>query len=102
MSTTNFTVRMDSELKKQAEELFSELGLSMSAAFTVFVKQAVYERGIPFKIRRNVPNAETISAMREAEDIISGKIRSRPYKNAGELFAELDSELSEEDNDADA
>ena len=36
MSTTNITIRMDSELKKQAEELFSDLGLSMTAAITVF------------------------------------------------------------------
>lgn len=101
MSTTNFTVRMDSNLKKQAEELFSELGLSMSAAFTVFVKQAVYEHAIPFRISRGLPNAETLAAMREAEDIISGKISSRSYKNAAELFKELDCE-AEEDGNADS
>ena len=98
MATTNFTVRMDAELKKQAEELFSELGLSMSAAMTVFLKQAVYEHGIPFEIRREVPNAQTLAAMREADDILSGKIKTKSYKSARELFDELD----REDDDADA
>lgn len=98
MATTNFTVRMDAELKKQAEELFSELGLSMSAAMTVFLKQAVYEHGIPFEIRREVPNAQTLAAMREADDILSGKIKTKSYKSARELFDELDGE----DDDADA
>ena len=41
MATTNVTMRMDEELKAQAEELFADLGLNMTSAFTVFVKQAV-------------------------------------------------------------
>ena len=39
MATTNVTIRMDEELKKQAEELFADLGLNMTTAFTTFVKQ---------------------------------------------------------------
>ena len=97
MATTNITVRMDTELKKQAEELFSELGLSMSAAMTVFLKQAVYEHGIPFEIRRDVPNEETLAAMREADDIISGKIKTKSYKNARELFDDLDRDTKAEE-----
>lgn len=102
MATTNITVRMDTELKKQAEALFSELGLSMSAALTVFVKQAVYEHGIPFEIRREVPNAETLEAMKECDDILSGKIKTKSYKNAEEMFADLEREIAEEDDNADA
>lgn len=98
MATTNVTIRMDTELKKQAEELFSELGLSMTAALTVFLKQAVYEQGIPFDVRREQPNAETLAAMRDADDILSGKIKVKSYKNARELFDELDGE----DENADA
>jgi len=97
MATTNVTIRMDTELKKQAEELFSELGLSMTAALTVFLKQAVYEQGIPFSVCRE-PNAETLAAMRDADDILSGKIKVKSYKSARELFDELDGE----DENADA
>lgn len=102
MATTNITVRMDTELKKQAETLFSELGLSMSAAITVFMKQAVYEHGIPFQVRREVPNAETLEAMRECEDIISGKIKVKSYTSVDEMFADLEREIAEEDENADA
>lgn len=98
MATTNVTIRMDAELKKQAETLFSELGLSMTAALTVFLKQAVYEQGIPFEISREAPNQATLGAMREADDIISGKIKAKSYKSARELFDELEAE----DENADA
>lgn len=89
MSTTNITIRMDTELKKQAEELFSDLGLSMTAAFTVFAKQAVREQRIPFELTRDVPNAETLAAMKEAEDIISGKVKAKGYTDLDELFRDL-------------
>ena len=62
MATTNITVRMDEELKKQAEELFSDLGFNMTTALTAFVKQAVREQRIPFMISRDVPNEETMQA----------------------------------------
>lgn len=39
--TTNLTIRIDNELKEQAEQLFSELGMNMTTALTVFVRQAV-------------------------------------------------------------
>ena len=48
--TQNVTIRMDSDLKKQAEELFNELGMTMSTAFTIFVRQSVRQRKIPFEI----------------------------------------------------
>ncbi len=45
MSTTNITIRMNEELKKQAEKnSFSDLGLNMTTAFTMFAKQAVREQ----------------------------------------------------------
>ena len=48
MATTNINVRVDSELKKSAESLFSDLGLNMSTASTMFLKNAVSNEGIPF------------------------------------------------------
>jgi DNA-damage-inducible protein J len=53
--TQNVNIRMDSELKKQAEELFSELGMSMSTAFTIFVRQSVRQRKIPFEVSAAQP-----------------------------------------------
>lgn len=50
MPSVNVTIRMDENDKKNAEKLFSELGLTMNAAFNMFAKQAVREQAIPFKI----------------------------------------------------
>ena len=56
MAQINVNIRMDEGLKKQAENLFSDLGMNMSTAFNVFVRQAVREQGIPFEItKKNVP-----------------------------------------------
>jgi DNA-damage-inducible protein J len=53
--TQNVNIRMDSELKKQAEELFNELGMTISTAFTIFVRQSVRQRKIPFEISAPKP-----------------------------------------------
>ena len=47
---SQINIRMDDNLKKQADELFNELGLNMSTAITMFIKQAVMQRRIPFEI----------------------------------------------------
>lgn len=61
MSNINVTIRMDEDLKKQADILFNELGLSLSTAFNIFVRQAVREQSIPFVISKNQSNAEYIA-----------------------------------------
>ncbi len=52
MANINVTVRVDKELKQQAEELFGELGISLSNAFSLFLRQCVIKQGIPFAITR--------------------------------------------------
>ena len=85
--STNVSIRMDVRLKKQAEELFSDLGLNMTAAMTMFLRQAVRVQGIHFEITR-VPNAETVAAMREAETIARDPT-VKGYSNLDELFRDL-------------
>ena len=53
MASVNVTIRMDADDKAKAEKLFSELGLTMNAAFNMFAKQSIREQGIPFKTTRN-------------------------------------------------
>lgn len=57
-------VRVGPELKSQAEEIFSELGLSPTEAITLFYAQVTLHRGLPFAVR--IPNADTIEALRQA------------------------------------
>lgn len=54
MATKNITIRLEENLREEAEALFDELGLTMSGAITIFLKQAVREQRIPFEIRKDV------------------------------------------------
>ena len=69
MVATNLTVRIDSSLKDEAEMLFKDLGMSLSTAFNIFLRQAVRMQAIPFAISRGVTNRATLAAMHEAERI---------------------------------
>ncbi|RNC29591.1 MAG: hypothetical protein AWM53_00589 [Candidatus Dichloromethanomonas elyunquensis] len=89
MANTNITIRMDVELKKQAEELFSDLGLSMTTAFIAFARQAVREQRIPFNISRNVPNAETVAAIEEVERMKLNSEAYKGYSDVDEMMREL-------------
>lgn len=50
MAQTSINIRIDEDLKKQAEFLFSEFGMNMTTAFTIFIKAVVREQKIPFEI----------------------------------------------------
>jgi len=85
--STNVSLRMDSGLKAQAEDLFSDLGLNMTTAITMFLRQAVLAQGIPFTISRT-PNAETIAAMLEAERIAHDP-NVKGYRDVDALLRDL-------------
>lgn len=57
-TTTNISIRMDSELKAQADALFAELGMNLSTAFNIFVRQSLREGGIPFEVKLEQPSKE--------------------------------------------
>ena len=71
MKNVNVTLRVDADLKRQADALFSELGLNLTTAFNIFLRQAVRMQAIPFTISRGLTNKATLAAMREAERIAS-------------------------------
>ena len=86
--TTNISIRMDSELKAQADALFAELGMNLSTAFNIFVRQSLREGGIPFEIKLEQPNRETVAAMLEAERIAK-EPNVKHYTDLDELFEDL-------------
>jgi DNA-damage-inducible protein J len=96
MATVNVTVRIDKELKREAEELFDDLGLTMSSAITVFIKQAVRQQKIPFELSRNIPNRETLEALEEARRIASGELEVKSYTDAKEMFNDILNEVEDD------
>ena len=88
-NTTNISIRMDTALKAQAESLFSKLGLNLSTAFNIFVRQALREGGIPFEVKlESRLNKETIEALLEAEKIAKDPT-VKGYDNIDDLFRDL-------------
>ncbi|MGN1112314.1 MAG: type II toxin-antitoxin system RelB/DinJ family antitoxin [Acutalibacteraceae bacterium] len=68
--TTNFSVRMDSNIKRQCEALYGELGINLTTAINVFLRQSLRAGGFPFDVRLDKPNKETAAALAEAERIV--------------------------------
>lgn len=65
MAKVSTNISLDPELKKSAQDLFSDLGMDLTTAVTLFLKQSVREQGLPFSVTRAVPNAETRAALEE-------------------------------------
>ena len=85
MATIN--IRVDEELKRKSEDVLEELGLSMTAAMTIFLRAVVRTNSIPFYLE--IPNRETLEAFKEVDEISSGKVKKKKYSNSNELRKDL-------------
>lgn len=88
MATVPTQVRIDENLKAQATELFSQLGLDMSSAINVFLRQAVLRGGLPFSVEMPKYKPEVIAAMEEAKKI-SRDPNVKSYTDVSEMFKEI-------------
>ena len=89
MATTNLNIRTDKSIKKQAEQIFNELGLTMTAAINIFLRTAVREHGIPFELKLDVPNDTTMAAIEEGRSLADDPSAPR-YSSIEELKAALE------------
>ena len=87
-SITSVSFRIDSKLKQEADDLFQKLGLNMTTAFNIFLRQSVREGGLPFMVTTLTPNSETIAAIKEARSLVNDK-ETKKY-TPEELFGDLD------------
>ena len=85
---TTIRIRMYSDLKAQADALFNELGMNISTAFSIFVRQSLREGKIPFEISLNQPDGETLAALMEADRIAKDQT-VKGYSDLDELFENL-------------
>ncbi len=90
--TTPTQIRIDSDIKTQANKIFALLGLDMSSAVNLFLHQCVIRGGLPFNVEIPNYNAETLAAIEEAKQI-SGDANVPGFKTVEELKKAL------EDND---
>ncbi len=88
--TATINMRVNPQIKSDAESIFASLGMTLTEAINVFLHKAVMEGGLPFDVRQPRYNAQTEAAMREARAIMDGKVPAESYDSADALFAALD------------
>lgn len=86
LATKTLNLRVDSNLKSQAEAIFSELGLPTSTAITIFLKSVVRYGGIPFDMRIPPASMETRQAI---DDVNNHRNLSRKFSSVEELMEDL-------------
>ena len=66
--TATITARVDSEKKRQAEEIFNDIGMTLSGAINVFINEVVMYQGIPFSLRRRPAAGRSLEAIMDETD----------------------------------
>ena len=89
MATVPTQIRIDADIKKQATDLFNDLGLDMSSAVNLFLHQCVLRGGLPFRVEMPRYTQRTLDAMNEARRI-SRDPDVRGYTNMDDLRKALE------------
>jgi DNA-damage-inducible protein J len=87
--TASLNIRLDADIKKTAESVYSRYGLSLAEAVTVFIHHSCNVGGLPFDLRPPRPNAETLEALAEARRI-GRDLSVKGYRDMDELFKDLE------------
>ncbi len=90
--TTSMNIRIEPNLKKQVEEILTDLGMNISDAVTIYFKQIVLTDSIPLQIKRPKFNKETLEAIKEANEIMKHPENYKSYNNVYEMIEEIDNE----------
>ena len=82
-------VRIDADVKRQASKIFATLGIDMSTAMNIFLRQCIMKGGLPFNVEIPKFNEETLKAIDEAKTI-SKNTGAKKYHSMKDLKAALD------------
>ena len=89
MKNVTTSIRIDSNTKQAATELLNELGLDLSSAVNIFLKQVVLQGGLPFQVKYPQYKPEVIEAMEEAEKL-SINPNTKKYSSFSEALEDID------------
>ena len=92
MATVGTNIKIDQELKQESQALFESLGLNLSTAVNMFLRQAVLEQAIPFRVgmpSKNIPNEETLEAIKEVRRMKKDPSIGKSYTDVDEMMKEL-------------
>lgn len=86
-AATNITI--DTDVKREAQETLGALGLDLSTAIGIFLRKVIAVGGIPFDVRMEKPNNDTMEAIAEVAAMKAGLISGKAYKTADEMLEDL-------------
>ena len=89
MNTTKLNIRIDKFTKEQAEKIFNQLGLNMTTAINMFLIATIRENGIPFELKLDTLNKETIEAIEEGRKMLKDPNTTK-YSNMEDLKKALE------------
>ena len=89
MAKVATNISIDEDIKPSAQAMLAEFGLDLSTAVNMFLRQMLREKAIPFEIRKDVPNATTLAAIQEVEEIKKHPESSKTYTSVDDLMEDL-------------
>lgn len=88
MATVQTQIRIDSDVKRQATELFNSLGLDMSSAVNIFLRQCLYRDGLPFTVEKPHYSQEVLDAIEEARQIAKDP-NAKSFKTWDDMYTAI-------------
>ena len=85
MSKTSMSIRLDSEVKEQAQQVFSNLGIDMTTAINIFLRQAIQYQGLPFDVRLD----ENRKLLQVLTDLDQNRNMSQSFESVSDLMEDL-------------
>lgn len=87
--TDTLNIRIEPELKKEAESTLNDLGMNIADAVTIFLKQVVLTDSIPFPIRKSKYSKDLLEALKETEEILKNPNKYKGFDTVEELLEDL-------------
>ena len=85
MSKTSMSIRLDSEVKEQAQQVFNNLGMDMTTAINIFLRQAIQYQGLPFDVRLD----ENLKLLEVLTDLDQNRNMSQSFESVSDLMEDL-------------
>ncbi|EID28095.1 type II toxin-antitoxin system RelB/DinJ family antitoxin [Streptococcus oralis subsp. dentisani] len=85
MSKTSMSIRLDSEVKEQAQQVFNNLGMDMTTAINIFLRQAIQYQGLPFDVRLD----ESRKLLEVLTDLDQNRNMSQSFESVSDLMEDL-------------
>lgn len=86
MSKTSMSIRLDSEVKEQAQLVFNHLGMDMTTAINIFLRQAIQYQGLPFDVRLDDRGKLLLQVVTDVEQ---NRNMSQPFESVSDLMEDL-------------